>query len=65
MPVKPCSCRHAEQDKLHGPGLRVHNPSEKGLRCTVCGAEKIVEQKKPEKKENEKDGTSGKPGKDG
>lgn len=35
--VKQCSCKHEEQDKLHGKGMRVHNVTTKGYKCTVCG----------------------------
>lgn len=39
-----CSCKHKDQDHLHGPGHRVHNPgkaSDGGVkwRCTVCEKE--------------------------
>lgn len=42
--VKPCTCAHKAQDKLHGSGNRVHNSiTKKGkegmVRCTVCGKE--------------------------
>ena len=41
--VKPCICKHAGQDALHGSGKRVMNEKvSKGTkteyRCTVCGA---------------------------
>ncbi len=36
--IIPCSCKHPYQDKLHGHGMRVHNPGTLGkFRCTVCG----------------------------
>lgn len=37
--IKRCSCTHEAQDKIHGKGLRVFNPTTKGARCTVCGSE--------------------------
>lgn len=40
-----CNCGHHYQDKAYGPGMRVHNRTEKRkgvsatyYRCTVCGA---------------------------
>lgn len=38
--IKSCSCENANQDKLHGKGLRVWNSTTKGYRCTACGTEK-------------------------
>ena len=37
--IRPCSCPHTEQDKIHGHGKRVMNICDKGaqVRCTVCG----------------------------
>lgn len=41
MKVK-CKCHHLDQDKLHGPQIRVANPTVKTtndklvVRCTVC-----------------------------
>lgn len=36
--IRKCTCHNAQQDALHGPGMRVHNPTRKvnGSRCTVC-----------------------------
>lgn len=37
-----CSCKHEQQDALHGAGTRVANPTQKRdeksvqVRCTVC-----------------------------
>lgn len=39
--VKPCRCKHDEQDARYGKMQRVHNESAKGYRCTVCGDLKI------------------------
>ena len=45
MPVKSCTCKHEQQDKYHGKGKRVHNPTTKATgvktvyRCTVCRKE--------------------------
>lgn len=45
MPIKvvACDCRHEYQDRVYGPGQRVHNVAPKAgpnksraLRCTVC-----------------------------
>lgn len=38
--ILPCTCIHAEQDKLHGKGRRVHNETKTSARCTVCKNEK-------------------------
>jgi len=43
--ILKCTCQNAGQDKIHGKGSRVHNPtvnstSQKTWRCTVCGSEK-------------------------
>lgn len=41
-----CTCKHDHQDRLYGPGKRVHNPMakskvvEQSYRCTVCSREK-------------------------
>ena len=44
--VLKCTCEHADQDKLYGSKMRVHNKmkeaagiADKG-RCTVCGTER-------------------------
>lgn len=43
--IKKCTCKHNYQDKIHGQGNRVHNPT-KGRgsnvewRCTVCNSVK-------------------------
>lgn len=38
--VIKCSCVHADQNTMYGPGMRLHNPGGKiGAliqRCTVC-----------------------------
>jgi len=42
-----CSCKHAQQDEMHGKGTRIANTLKKNqldksteiqVRCTVCGA---------------------------
>jgi hypothetical protein len=40
--ILTCTCKHAFQDALYGPGKRVHNFSKKKdvQRCTVCSREK-------------------------
>jgi hypothetical protein len=35
--VKTCTCKHDDQDKMYGAKQRVHTPTNKGHRCTVCG----------------------------
>ncbi len=48
--IKPCDCKHKEQDRIYGKGLRLHNfcnrPATKdpmkGLRCTVCSKVKAL-----------------------
>jgi hypothetical protein len=46
--IRKCTCRHADQDRRYGPGMRVHNSFGKdkkhGWRCTVCGKETEVSQ---------------------
>lgn len=39
MPVMRCTCPHPNQDAVHGKGMRLFNPCNKGFRCTVCGRE--------------------------
>ena len=55
--ILSCNCKHDTQDKMYGPGMRVHNPTNDtppNWRCTVCNsvrsASKASEPKK-EKKE--------------
>ncbi len=41
------TCQHEAQDRLHGLGNRVHNPTKAGAadcqyRCTVCKTEKTA-----------------------
>lgn len=36
------TCASTFQDKLYGLGQRVWNKTNKGRRCTVCGAETVV-----------------------
>jgi hypothetical protein len=49
--IMKCECKHEEQDKLYGKGMRVHNPApQKGaspnrVRCTVCRKERNAENK--------------------
>lgn len=35
-----CRCASAFQDQRNGKGIRAHNMTVKGFRCTVCGNEK-------------------------
>ena len=35
-----CACKHDYQDEKYGKNQRVHNPTKKGHRCTVCGTSK-------------------------
>lgn len=40
--IKKCTCKHEDQDQMHGKGNRVHNPTKEDRstpskwRCTVC-----------------------------
>lgn len=49
--ILACTCKHAEQDKLHGEAKRVHNACKgapsgmQRYRCTVC---KDTKDRKPE-----------------
>ena len=44
MSIKASKCKHEEQDKLHGKGMRVHTESSKyGEKCTVCGPKPACE----------------------
>jgi len=44
--IRKCDCVHPSQDKLHGKGMRVHNPFKMkdgktlNYRCTICGKER-------------------------
>jgi hypothetical protein len=38
--VLTCNCVHLYQDEKYGKNKRLHNETEKGYRCTVCGNEK-------------------------
>lgn len=40
---KQCDCTHSGQDKIHGKGVRIYNPSKAGARCTVCAKTVIVD----------------------
>lgn len=46
--ILPCSCKSEYQDRQHGKGMRVHNPCNRGYRCTVCGKETSAGMKKEE-----------------
>ena len=35
-----CECESKFQDKAYGKGKRLHNKTNNGWRCTVCGNEK-------------------------
>lgn len=36
--VQKCTCKHAFQDAIYGPQMRVHTQGKDGApRCTVCG----------------------------
>lgn len=54
--IVKCACRHQFQDEVYGAGMRVHNPCNKGSRCTVCGNIAISKDGKlEEKKDSKKD----------
>lgn len=42
--IHKCKCKNDQQDKFHGEGRRVYNPTKAAdtYRCTVCGAEAWV-----------------------
>ena len=48
--IVACDCKHEAQDRLHGKGMRVKNPTAKSglgpnqveVRCTVCKKESVV-----------------------
>lgn len=46
--ILQCTCKHAGQDQLNGPGKRVFNPDKNGehASCSVCGASKGTGQAK-------------------
>jgi predicted adenine nucleotide alpha hydrolase (AANH) superfamily ATPase len=35
--ILTCTCEHKYQDERYGKNKRLHNETEKGYRCTVCG----------------------------
>ena len=46
--IRRCNCRHKDQDKRYGEGMRVHNRAKNtstgsmtDKRCTVCGTKKV------------------------
>lgn len=46
--VLKCTCKHEEQDKMYGPGMRLHNVCDKKgtaaygkYYCTVCSPRKV------------------------
>ena len=39
---KQCNCVSEYQDAQYGKNNRVHNENNKGLKCTVCGNQKLV-----------------------
>jgi len=43
--VKMCTCEHEYQDKRYGRQRRLHNESNIGHRCTVCGINKKDEKR--------------------
>ena len=54
--ILSCTCTHAYQDLLYGPGKRVHNQRKAAnqFTCTVCGKQQIVGSAVVEKKEEVK-----------
>lgn len=43
--IRKCTCDHKDQDEMYGNRMRVHTPTEKGYRCTVCLNHKNVDRK--------------------
>lgn len=41
MTIRACKCSHDYQDKVYGKGQRVHTPTNRGHRCTVCGSDVV------------------------
>ena len=41
--IRACSCVNPFMDKAYGQGMRVYNPTTKGLRCCSCLKEIKVE----------------------
>lgn len=35
--ILTCTCEHKYQDEKYGKNKRLHNETDKGYRCTVCG----------------------------
>lgn len=54
--IVKCACRHQFQDEVYGAGMRVHNPCNKGLRCTVCSNIATSKDGKLEEKKDSKKG---------
>lgn len=57
--ILKCKCVHAEQDRMHGPQMRVCNPMNSPMgtfkyRCTVCGETIAKGYNQPAKKGNKK-----------
>ena len=57
--VLPCTCHHPGQDKIHGKGMRAHNPCARmpksqdlAYRCTVCSNKKEVKRSEQPKEED-------------
>jgi len=40
--INQCNCASVYQNELYGKNMRVHNENNKGLKCTVCGNQKLV-----------------------
>jgi len=38
--IDKCTCKHKDQDEIHGAGMRAFTVGNKEARCTVCGAAK-------------------------
>ena len=52
--ILKCTCPHKEQDRLHGPGNRVHNEMKEvsgttSFRCTICLKDKTASSTPPSK----------------
>lgn len=46
--IRPCTCKHPAQDRIHGPHNRVMNLTTKGneiWRCSVCKTEHTIQKK--------------------
>ena len=47
MAIAKCTCKHDNQDKIHGISNRVFNNTSGGQgKCTICGTKKDISKSK-------------------